>query len=143
MGKPPIYDLKSLKKAFFSRFYDEKEGLFKDTPTSSHHSIHSNILPMLFDIEMTEKIKMRIIRMIREKKLLSVNYFAFFILLALEKEGEFGLMRELILDEGSWSNMLKEGATTCYEAWGKEQKWNTSLFHPWMSYPVIFYEKIK
>ena len=143
LGKPPIYDLKSLKKAFFSRFYDEKEGLFKDTPTSSHHSIHSNILPMLFDVEMTEKIKMRIIRMIREKKLLSVNYFAFFILLALEKEGEFGLMRELILDEGSWSNMLKEGATTCYEAWGKEQKWNTSLFHPWMSYPVIFYEKIK
>ena len=33
--------------------------------------------------------------------------------------------------------MLDEGATTCYEAWGKEQKWNTSLFHPWASAPAI------
>jgi alpha-L-rhamnosidase len=32
--------------------------------------------------------------------------------------------------------MLRQGATTCYEAWGKEQKWNTSLCHPWASAPV-------
>ena len=81
--------------------------------------------------------------MISEKRLRSVNYFAFFILLALEKENEYDLMRKLICDEGSWSNMLAEGATTCFEAWGKAQKWNTSLFHPWMSYPVIFSDKIK
>ena len=34
-------------------------------------------------------------------------------------------------------NMLKEGATSCWEAWGKEQKWNTSLCHPWASAPII------
>jgi translation initiation factor IF-1 len=33
--------------------------------------------------------------------------------------------------------MVKEGATTCFEARGKEQKWNTSLCHPWASSPVI------
>ena len=32
--------------------------------------------------------------------------------------------------------MVKEGASTCYEAWGKEQKWNTSLCHPWASAPI-------
>ena len=32
--------------------------------------------------------------------------------------------------------MLKEGATTCFEAWGKDQKWNTSLCHPWASAPI-------
>lgn len=32
--------------------------------------------------------------------------------------------------------MLDEGATTLFEAWGKEQKWNTSLCHPWASAPV-------
>jgi alpha-L-rhamnosidase len=39
-------------------------------------------------------------------------------------------------EEHSWGNMLKEGATTCFEAWGKDQKWNTSLCHPWASAPV-------
>ena len=143
LGLAPVSDIEGLKKAFIEKFYDEKEGLFRDTPESCHHSIHSNILPMLFDIGMSEATKKKIIAMIREKRLLSVNYFAFFVLLALEKEEEYDLMRELILDEGSWSNMLKEGATVCFEAWGKEQKWNTSLFHPWMSYPVIFADKIK
>lgn len=38
--------------------------------------------------------------------------------------------------EHGWVNMLREGATACFEAWGKEQKWNTSLCHPWASAPV-------
>ncbi|MCM1330767.1 MAG: rhamnosidase, partial [Ruminococcus sp.] len=33
-------------------------------------------------------------------------------------------------------NMLREGATACFEVWGKEQKWNTSLCHAWSSSPV-------
>ena len=143
LGMAPATDIDSLKNAFISRFYDENAGLFKDTPESEHHSIHSNILPMLYDIGVSSSSKEKIIAMIREKRLLSVNYFAFFVLLALEKEGEFELMRSLICDEGSWCNMLSEGATVCFEAWGKDQKWNTSLFHPWMSYPVIFADKIK
>ncbi len=143
LGLMPAVNIDALKEAFAARFYDEKEGLFRDTPESNHHSIHSNILPMLYDIRMNAASKEKIIAMIRQKRLLSVNYFAFFVQLALEKEGEFDLMRELICDEGSWSNMLREGATVCFEAWGKEQKWNTSLFHPWMFYPVIFAEKIK
>ena len=35
--------------------------------------------------------------------------------------------------------MLSEGASTCFEAWGKEQKWNTSLCHPWASAPIILF----
>ena len=140
---PPSVDVEGLKQAFVEKFYDADAGLFKDTPTSCHHSIHSNILPMLYDIGMNGAIKEKIIAMIREKRLLSVNYFAFFVLLALEKEGEYELMKELICDDGSWSNMLREGATVCFEAWGKDQKWNTSLIHPWMSYPVVFADKIK
>jgi hypothetical protein len=46
---------------------------------------------------------------------------------------------ELATSEGAWMNMLREGATTTYEAWGKEQKWNTSLFHPWATAPLIVF----
>lgn len=143
LGMAPLYDIAEMKKAFTEKFFDAESGLFKDTPESRHHSIHSNVLPLLFDIGINPETKRKIIAMISEKRLRSVNYFAFFILLALEKENEYDLMRKLICDEGSWSNMLAEGATTCFEAWGKTQKWNTSLFHPWMSYPVIFSDKIK
>ena len=34
--------------------------------------------------------------------------------------------------------MLREGATTTFEGWGKDAKWNTSLFHLTLSYAVLF-----
>ena len=48
---------------------------------------------------------------------------------------------ELATNDNAWMNMIKEGATTTFEAWGKDQKWNTSLFHPWASAPVIVFAK--
>lgn len=47
-------------------------------------------------------------------------------------------IEQLKLDEGAWLRMLSEGATTTFEGWGKETKWNTSLFHLTMSYGVVF-----
>ena len=34
--------------------------------------------------------------------------------------------------------MLREGADSTYEAWGRDAKWNTSLFHLCYTYPVLF-----
>ena len=62
---------------------------------------------------------------------------SFFALYALKKAGRYDLALELIKDSGAWLNMISEGATTCYDAWGKDQKWNTSLFHPWSACPAI------
>ena len=33
---------------------------------------------------------------------------------------------------------LREGATTTFEGWGKETKWNTSLFHLTVAYAAVF-----
>ena len=41
-------------------------------------------------------------------------------------------------DEGAWLRMIREGATTTFEGWGKDSKWNTSLFHLAMSYGALF-----
>jgi len=43
--------------------------------------------------------------------------------------------RFLIADD-TWYRMGREGASTCFEAWGKEEKNNCSLCHPWASAPV-------
>ena len=66
-------------------------------------------------------------------------HFAYFVLKALGKIGAYDEEFRLLMNEGehSWVNMIREGATTCFEAWGKGQKWNTSLCHPWASAPII------
>lgn len=127
-----------LYNSFIKEFYDKEKHLFRDSKNSDHTSLHSNILPLLFDIGIDSITQDKIISKISEKRLsASGTYMSFFILSALKRVGKEDLILELILDEKSWSNMLKEGATTCYEAWGKDQKWNTSLFHPWSACPVI------
>jgi hypothetical protein len=34
--------------------------------------------------------------------------------------------------------MLRESATATYEGWGRDTKWNTSLFHLTLSYAALF-----
>ena len=62
----------------------------------------------------------------------------YFYLKALAAAGRYeDEYRMLVNDsEHGWVNMLREGATACWEAWGKDQKWNTSLCHPWASGPI-------
>jgi hypothetical protein len=38
-------------------------------------------------------------------------------------------MQELLLSPESWSRIIREGGTRSFEGWGKDTKWNTSLFH--------------
>ena len=63
---------------------------------------------------------------------------AYYMLKGLSKIGRKDIMLNMLVNEGEhgWVNMLREGATTCFEAWGKDQKWNTSLCHPWASAPI-------
>ena len=136
-------DVQSKKKAFINAFYNEQTHLFNDSETSCHSAIHSNVLPLLFDIIPNDECKENILLMIDEKRLTKCNFFmGAFMLFALQKEGEKELLYNIITDDRAWLNMLKEGATTTFEAWGKEQKWNTSLFHPVGAIPLIFLEDI-
>ena len=62
---------------------------------------------------------------------------SYFLLAGLKRAGADALVRKLLLSEGGWLRMLREGATTTFEAWGKDEKWNTSLCHPWGTAPVL------
>ncbi|NQX58100.1 family 78 glycoside hydrolase catalytic domain [Paenibacillus qinlingensis] len=129
--------LPRLKKSFLEAFYDEKNGLFRDSEQSTHHALHANVLPMLFHIAPQQAVS-TIVDMIRTKRFACGVYFSYFVMKALALVEEHELIYDLLSadDEHSWGNMIKEGATTCFEAWGKDQKWNTSLCHPWASGPV-------
>ena len=128
----------TLTAAYINTFYDAETKLFYDDEAKSHAALHSNVLPLCFGIAPTEA-QDTIHKLILQKKLSCGVQFSFFVLKALTKIGAWEDAFLLILNESEhgWVNMLREGATTCFEAWGKEQKWNTSLCHPWASAPII------
>lgn len=134
----PLYDLGQFKKAFYAAFYNRNTKLFTDCEHGLHSSLHSNVLPYFY--EMTgEKENMAISDFIMKKGFSCGVFFSYFVLKSLTKHKEHDKAMHLLLNrsEHSWYHMLKEGATACFEAWGKEQKDNTSLCHPWASAPII------
>lgn len=127
------------KAAAFNRvFFDKKAGLYADCEGSTHHALHSNILPLAFDI-CEEKNACRIADYLEARGMACSVYMSYFYLNALCKAGRKQAVLGFITSDGknSWLNMLKEGATVTFEAWGKDRKWNTSLFHPWATAPIL------
>ncbi|WP_240941630.1 family 78 glycoside hydrolase catalytic domain [Paenibacillus sp. HB172176] len=130
-------ELPALRRSFVNAFYREETKLFADSVDSMHASLHSNIFPLLYDIAPADSVD-AILSLIAEKRLSCGVYMSYFLLKALAKHKRADMVYELIAcgDERSWANMVREGATSCFEAWGKEQKWNTSLCHGWASAPI-------
>lgn len=130
--------VKKLERAYNKVFYNKKTKLYVDKEGSSHSSLHSNVMAVFCDIA-PKKLYGNIKSLIMEKKLCCGVYFSYFVLKSLAKMGAYEEELSLLTNESknSWVNMLRNGATTCFEAWGKEQKWNTSLCHPWASTPII------
>ncbi len=136
---PAPYERKAahVREAFVRHLLDADTHLFVDAPGSSHSSLHANALPLAFGLAPEEAVP-AIVDLIREKRLSCGVYIAPFVIEACYRAGEPELAYDLITskDEHSWHEMLKHGATTCMEAWGPDQKWNTSWCHPWSSSPV-------
>ena len=142
-GNEEVAETDEVIRSFYKAFYNDETGLFCDSESKTHSAVHSNIFPLLFGIYgKDEELKKRLVKMIYDKKLNSMGvYMAYFALAALVENSERDKAIELTLDKNAWLNMIKEGATTTFEAWGKEQKWNTSLFHPWAVAPLIVFNE--
>lgn len=145
LGMPLTGLTDKAKKAFMKAFYNAETHLFCDNNRLTHSAVHSNILPLLFGITVDAQNRQEMVKLIKEKGLCSMGvYMAYFALASLKVSGEMALAEELATDERCWLNMIKEGATTTFEAWGKEQKWNTSLCHPWAVAPlIVFSDKVR
>ena len=127
----------ALKDSFNKAFFNEETGLYVDNPQSTHSSLHSNMLPLAFGICNKESVCDYLI----EKGMECSPFMAYFFLKALCVSGRKDEALSFITSEEkhSWLNMINEGGTTLFEAWGKEEKWNTSLFHPWSAAPILIY----
>ena len=124
--------------AVFNRaFFNPDTGLYTDWEGGSHSALHSNMIPAYFGFHPSAYSE-TIADFLAGKGLCCGVYMSYFLLKALARLGRYDTVYRLITSTGenSWYNMVREGGTTCFEAWGKAQKCNTSLCHPWASAPI-------
>lgn len=139
LGYGQYCDEAPLVNSYYNAFYDKEKKLFKDNIKSEHISMVSNVFPLMYGFCPDKEAENSIIEYIKEKGFTTVMLFgAFPILAGLKRTGNTALMYEFIKDKNAWLRMLREGATVTFEGWGKDSKWNTSLFHLTLSYAALF-----
>lgn len=118
-------------------------GPYRDSEHTAHHALHSSVLPAFFGFCPPQR-RQSIGDFIMEKGLCCGVYMAYFVLKALCRPGRPADAYRLIVNDGehSWLNMVREGAATCFEAWGKDQKANTSLCRPWVGAPIAVPDRV-
>lgn len=143
LALPRMDESTRVGEAFIRAFWRPGPGLFADSETSAHCSLHANLYPACFGLTPEDGADAYERLLLIPGRVCGVlpMYFA---LRGLGRLGRYDTLYRLLTreDEHGWRNMLREGATTCFEAWGKDQKWNTSLCHPWASgaIPLILEE---
>lgn len=138
IGDKPYRDEQILIDAFYSAFYDQNLNLFVDGTEHRHVSLVGNVYPFSFGL-CPEGFKEQFYNLLEEKGFGKISIFtAFPLLKGLLREGEKEKIYQMITSKDTWSRMLEEGATTTFEVWGKDLKWNTSLFHLTLSFVSMF-----
>lgn len=139
LEEEPYRELAVIKEQFCAAFYDEERHVFTDSASTTHSSYISNVFAYGFGLVPDEECEKQILAQVKEKGSSNTFLFSTFPLLCgLIRNGKQQVVKELLLDDGAWLRMLREGATTTFEGWGKECKWNTSLFHLTMAYASVF-----
>lgn len=137
LGLPTDGTAEEIAAAYKHAFFRYDLGVFTDTESTSHASLHANAVAAFYGL-VPEGYEMSVGNFLVEKGMVCGVYMAYFLLRGLCRIGRFEDAWRLMLSDGehSWAQMLREGATACFEAWGKDQKWNTSFCHPWASAPI-------
>ena len=128
-----------LAEAFHRTFYDPVRSLYRDGENTDLVSLVGNSFVYAFGLFRDEKTKENILAMLDEHGIDSLSMFCTFpVLMGLVRDSDEKRITDALLCKGAWLRMLDEDATTTFEGWGKDTKWNTSLFHLTMSYGGTF-----
>ncbi|MBQ7036577.1 MAG: family 78 glycoside hydrolase catalytic domain [Clostridia bacterium] len=139
IGIKPYKDITPIYNSYMEKFYDKAQGFFTDTAESPHVSAPGNAIALRYDLCPDKETEERIVKMLMEKDPELTNFYtAMSSLIGFLRLGKEEELKSYIGHEGRWLRMLREGATTTFEAWGKELKWNTSLFHMTHSFVAMF-----
>ncbi|MBQ9084989.1 MAG: family 78 glycoside hydrolase catalytic domain [Clostridia bacterium] len=136
---PAYRDEGPLRASFNRAFYVPEKHLFRDAIGTEHISIVGNIFAYAFRLAEDDSFYPEMERWIEERGINAVSMFTSFpMMIGLVRGRREDLILRQLLDEGAWLRILREDSTTSFEGWGKECKWNTSLFHMTMSDVAVF-----
>jgi hypothetical protein len=126
----------SLKRTINDQFWNGTIGAYCDGldgggRPSAHSSLHSNAFALAMGLVPAERTE-PVLRHIRSRGMRCNLFLAMFLFEALFDYGEADYALELLKADGEYSpmNMIRQGATTTWEAWDLTQKANVSLCHP-------------
>jgi len=135
----PYREEAPLIRAFHKAFLLEDKQLFRDGVDTDHISIIGNVTAFGLGLCPSKECQEKIIDQVKTRGISSLSLFTTFLaLMGFVRSGRQEEIPQLMLDPGAWLRMLREDATTTFEGWGKDTKWNTSLFHMTMSYGALF-----
>lgn len=139
LNLPQYKDVKPLAESFRKAFYLPKAKLFRDSVESDHISTMGNIYAAFFGLCPDKESKTAVIELIRRKRFSGSNLNATFsMMMFLKMQNENELYWSLLHDENAWLRTIREGGKRTFEGWGKDSKWNTSLFHLFMSSGIFY-----
>lgn len=139
LGVSDYRDERPLRDAFNEAFYLPDKRLYRDGENTYHTSLVGNIFPFAFALSEDEEFYLNLEQIIKDRGIRAVSMFTSFpMLVGLVRRGNFALLREQLTDKEAWLRTIREGSMTTFEGWGKDCKWNTSLFHMTMSDVAVF-----
>ena len=128
-----------MRAAFNAAMYDPEVGMYRDSVETSHVSFVGNIFAYAFMLSDDPRFYENMERVIEERGISSVALFTSFpMMIGLVRRGKYDLLKKQFHDEGAWLRTIAEGSYTSFEGWGRDCKWNTSLFHMTMSDVAVF-----
>lgn len=144
LGYTAYREEKNLLDAFTEAFYDRERKLFRDSDRTDHVSYIGNIFPYAFRLYPEARCREKIEAWIEERGISAVSMFGSFPMLwGLIRHDRWDLVEQCLKEPGSWSRIIREGGTTTFEGWGKDTKWNTSLFHLTLSDGALFLSDVR
>jgi alpha-L-rhamnosidase len=128
---------KALKEVFNNYFLNKELGVYKDGDTTSHASLHSNMLALNFGL-VPEQYVSSVMKFIRSRGMACSVYGSQFLLDALYDGGDavHALTLLTATADRSWYNMMKAGSTISLEAWDNKFKPNQDWNHAWGAAPA-------
>jgi hypothetical protein len=143
IGDGSYRDETPIAESFINAFYDKERNLFVDGTEHRHVSLVGNVFPYSFKLLKDDAFEKAFLSLLDEKGYDQLHLFTFFPILArFSADKEEKRIFDFLSHEGTWNRMLKEGATSTYEGWGRDTKWNTSLFHLTFSAVLVFLSDI-
>jgi hypothetical protein len=130
-------EAEKVKAAFNEKLLDRKTGIYVDGVSSSHSSLHANMMALAFDL-VPGDYKSPVVDFIKSRGMACSVYGAQYLLEGLYRAGEADYALELMTatHDRSWWNMIRSGSTITLEAWDMKYKPNSDWNHAWGAAPA-------